>query len=280
LDAGLQFVSPGYFEAMGVSLMEGRDFADRNDLEAPRVAIINQSMAERFWPGESPVGHQIRYVSGEDEVTATIEGVVADTKRIFLSDDELEMVYLSQTQRPRHTPYLVVKTAGDPVAMTASVREQIWSVQPNLPLSAVRSMEQVVDESLRPWSWSALILGAFSIFALILAGIGIYGVVAYATSLRTMEIGVRMAMGAQPADIFRFVLRKVLILAGIGITLGGVVSIFITRLMASFLYGIGATDPTTYLAAMAILGSVALVAAMAPAMRASRTPPSVALRYD
>jgi ABC-type antimicrobial peptide transport system permease subunit len=141
-------------------------------------------------------------------------------------------------------------------------------------------MEQVVDESLRPWSWSALILGAFSVFALILAGIGIYGIVAYATSLRTTEIGVRMAMGAEPADIFRFVVRKVLILAGIGVALGGVASIAMTRMMASFLFGIRTTDLTTYLTVMAVLGSVALAAAMAPALRASRTQPSVALRYE
>ena len=280
LGGGLQYVSPSYFDTMGIGLLEGRDFSARDDLEAPRVVIINQSMAEHFWPDESPVGQGLRYKSGEDEIVASIVAVVADTKRLFLSDDEMAMVYLPQTQSPRHTPSLVIKTAGDPIAMTASVRDQIWSVRPNLPMSAIRSMEQVVDESLRPWSWSARILGAFSVFALILAGIGIYGVVAYATSQRTMEIGVRMAMGAQPADIFRFVLRQALILAGIGIALGGLVSVMMTRMMASFLYGIGTTDLATYLAVMAILGSVSLVAVLAPAMRASRTHPSVALRSE
>ena len=280
LDAGLQYVSPGYFETMSIALLGGREFASRDALDTPRVAIVNQSMAQRFWPGESPVGQRLRFDGDDGEIVASIVGVVADTKRIFLSDDEEAMAYFSQTQSPRSTPFLVVKTAGDPVGMTASVRDQIWSVRSNLPLSAVRSMQQVVDESLRPWRWSALILGAFSMFALILAGIGIYGVVAYATSLRTTEIGVRMAMGAQPKDIFRYVLRHALVLSAIGIVLGGVVSAVMTRMMASFLFGIGSTDPSTYLAVMATLGSVALVAAMAPAMKASRTHPSVALRYD
>lgn len=280
LNAGLQYVSPGYFETMSIALLGGREFSDQDDLDSQRVAVVNQSMAERFWPEGDPIGQRLRFESGGSEVVASIVGVVADTKRIFLNDDEEAMAYFSQTQSPRHTPYMVIKTAGDPVSMTASVRDQIWSVRPNLPLSAVRSMQQVVDESLRPWRWSALILGAFSVFALILAGIGIYGVVAYATSLRTTEIGVRMAMGAQPNDIFRFVLRQALILSGIGIVLGGLVSVMMTRMMASFLFGIGSTDPSTYLAVMATLGSVALVAAMAPAMKASRTHPSVALRYD
>jgi putative ABC transport system permease protein len=280
LNAGLQYVSPGYFETMSIALLGGREFSDQDDLDSQRVAVVNQSMAERFWPEGDPIGQRLRFESGGSEVVASIVGVVADTKRIFLNDDEEAMAYFSQSQSPRQTPYLVVKTSGDPVAMTASVRDQIWSVRPNLPLSAVRSMQQVVDESLRPWRWSALILGAFSVFALILAGIGIYGVVAYATSLRTTEIGVRMAMGAQPNDIFRFVLRQALILSGIGIVLGGLVSVMMTRMMASFLFGIGSTDPSTYLAVMATLGSVALVAAMAPAMKASRTHPSVALRYD
>ena len=280
LDAGLQYVSPGYFETMGIAVLGGREFSDRDALDAPRAAIVNQSMADRFWPGESPIGQRITLDRDEGEIVASIVGVVADTKRIFLSDEEDAMVYFSQTQSPRHTPYLVVKTAGDPLAATASVRDQIWSVRPNLPLSAVRSMQQVVDESLRPWRWSALILGAFSAFALFLAGIGIYGVVAYATSLRTTEIGVRMAMGAEPKDIFRFVLRQALVLSGIGIVSGGLLAAVMTRMMASFLFGIRTSDLSTYLAVMATLGAVSLLAAMAPAMRASRIPPSAALRYD
>jgi len=280
LDAGLQYVSPEYFDTMGIAVLSGREFTDRDALDTPRVAIINQSMAERFWPNQIPIGQWITFESNDDEIRASIVGVVADTKRIFLSDEEEAMAYFSQTQSPRQTPYLVVKTAGDPLAVAASVRNQIWSVRPNLPLSAVRSMQQVVDESLRPWRWSALILGVFSAFALLLAGIGIYGVVAYATSLRTTEIGVRMAMGAEPRDIFRFVLRQALILSGIGIVLGGLLSAVITKMMASFLFGIGASDPVTYLAVMATLGTVSVVAAMAPAMRASQTHPSAALRYD
>jgi ABC-type antimicrobial peptide transport system permease subunit len=141
-------------------------------------------------------------------------------------------------------------------------------------------MEEVVDQSLKPWKWSAIVLGGFSVFALLLAGIGIYGVVAYTASQRTSEIGVRMALGADPGDIRQMILKKALVLTGIGLAIGGFISVLLNRAMGSFLYGIGTSDPLTYAAVLLILGAVSLFAALAPAQKASRTEPSVALRYE
>ena len=280
LDAGLQYVTPGYLESMGVRLLQGRDFSSDDSPETVRVALINRTMAQRFWPDTDPLGQQLRFESGDDEVSATIVGVVADSKRMFLSDDNDALVYFSQEQKPRYSNYLIVRTQGDPLAMTAAIREAVWAVRPNLPLTEIRSMEEVVDQSLKPWKWSALVLGGFSIFALLLAGIGIYGVVAYAASQRTGEIGVRMALGADPGHIRQMILKKALILTGIGLGLGAAVSLALNQAMSSFLYGVGVSDPVTYAVVLLVLGGVSLLAALVPAQKASRTEPSVALHYE
>ncbi|MDX1642869.1 MAG: ADOP family duplicated permease, partial [Thermoanaerobaculia bacterium] len=278
--AALQYVSPGYFGTTGISLLAGRDFEARDGLDAPRVAVINQTMAQQYWPEASPLGERLRYERGDETVTATIVGVVEDTKRIFLNDESDEMVYLSQTQYPYRSPWLLVETTGDPLAMTPAVRESIWSLRDQLPLSQVRTLEQVVDQSLQPWSWSALVLGVFSIFALLLASIGIYGVVAYAATQRTTEIGIRMAMGAQPRDVMRFVMGKALLLTAIGVGIGTLAALALNRAMASMLYGIGSADPLAYLVVLVALGTVTLVAALGPARRAARTDPSLILHYE
>lgn len=280
LDAGMQYVSPGYLESMGIRLLQGRDFTVDDAPEGIRVALINRTMAERFWPDADSVGQQLRFESGDSQTVATIVGVVADSKQMFLSDSSNAMVYFSQEQRPLHSTFLVVRTQSDPLAMTQTVREAVWSVRPDLPLSEVRSMAQVVDQSLQPWKWSAYALGGFSVFALVLAGIGIYGVVAYAASQRTGEIGVRMALGADPADIRRMILKKALVLTGIGLAVGAVIALGLNRAMASFLFGVGASDPLTYIVVLGVLGTVSLVAAAVPARQASQIDPSVALRNE
>ena len=164
--------------------------------------------------------------------------------------------------------------------MTASVREQIWSIRDHLPVSEIRTLRGVVDHSLRPWSWSAMVLGAFSVFALLLASIGIYGVVAYTATQRTTEIGIRMAMGAQPRDVLRFAMGQALLLTVIGVGIGGAASLALSRALSSLLFGIGSTDPLTYGIVLGVLGGVTLLAALGPARRASRTDPSLILRYE
>jgi putative ABC transport system permease protein len=277
---GEHFVSSEYFAAMGMPLLRGRTFGDQDDLEAPTAVIVNQTMADRFWPGGSPLGERIRYEQAGEEKVATVIGVVGDTKRMFLNDDDQAIAYFSQSQRPYRGNFLVVRTSGDPLAATAEVRGQIWSVRSNLPLSAIRSMRQVVDQSMRPWTWSAMILAVFAAFALFLAGLGIYGVVGYAASQRTSEIGVRMALGAVPRDILRLILKKALTLAGVGVTLGGVAALGLSRAMGTVLYGVGANDPATYGLVLIVLGAVAVVASLAPAVQAARVDPAIALRHE
>ena len=274
------YVSPGYFDSLGIRLLAGRDFTRQDTRDGQPVVLVNQTFADRYFSGDSPVGRSLNLVRADNSTSATIVGVVADTKRVFLSDGKEAMIYQSQTQRSVHGSHLLVKTSGDPLAMTPQVRETIWSLRPNQPISEVRSMEQVLEESLQPWQWSAMIMGGFSIFALLLAGIGIYGVVSYATSQRTSEIGVRLALGAEPRDILRLILRKALLLAGIGMAVGGLVAFVLSRLMESLLYGIDSRDPLTYAAVLILLGLVSVLAATAPAVRASRTDPAIALRYE
>lgn len=277
---GEHFVSAEYFAAMGMPLLEGRTFGDQDELEAPTAVIVNQTMADRFWSAGSPLGERIRYEQAGEEKVATVVGVVGDTKRMFLNDEDQAIAYFSQSQRPYRGNYLLVRTSGDPLAATAEVRGQIWSVRPNLPLSTIRSMRQVVDQSMRPWTWSAMILAVFAAFALFLAGLGIYGVVGYAASQRTPEIGLRMALGAVPRDILRLVLKKALTLAGIGVALGGVAALGLSRAMGTVLYGVGASDPATYGLVLIVLGAVAVIASLAPAVQASRVDPAIALRHE
>jgi predicted permease len=277
---GEHFVSAEYFAAMGMPLLRGRTFDEQDDLEAQTVVIVNETMADRFWPAASPVGERIRYDQAGEEKVGTVIGVVGDTKRLFLNDEDQAIAYFSQSQRPFRANFLVVRTSGDPLAATPEVRGQIWSVRPNLPLSTIRSMRQVVDQSMRPWTWSALILAIFAAFALFLAGLGIYGVVGYAASQRTSEIGVRMALGAVPRDILRLILKKALTLAGVGVTVGGLAALGLSRAMGTVLFGVGANDPTTYALVLAVLGVVAVIASLAPAVKAARVDPAIALRHE
>ncbi len=278
--ANKQYVTPGYFASMGIRILEGRSFSLRDNFEAERVVVINQTFANKLWPGQSALGERIRFEQGDEERVASIVGVVADTKQMFLNDGDDKLLYLSQTQSPYRGSYLVVRAKSEPLALTASVREQIWALRSSLPVSEVRSMRRIVDESLKPWRWSAMMLSGFSFFALLLAGIGIYGVVAYTTTQRTGEIGVRMALGARPVDILRLILEKALTLAGVGVGTGAVAAFALSRGMASFLYGIHAGDPLTYILVLLTLAIIAVAAATAPALRAARIEPSRALRAD
>ena len=278
--ANEHYVSSGYFSTMGIPLLEGRDFDQRDTGSTQPVIVVNRSLADRHWSNRSPVGQRLRMFDDGEETVATVIGVVGDTKQIFLNDDSDTQIYLPQAQHPLRSNFVVVRTRAEPLGMTAEVRDQFRALHPGLPLTAIRSMDQVVEESLRPWSWSAVTLGAFSLFALLLAGIGIYGVVAYAVYQRTGEIGVRMALGAEPFEILSLVLKKALTLAAIGVTVGGVAAFALSRAMSSVLYGVGASDPLTYATVLLVLAGVAVVAAMAPAVRASRVHPGVALRYE
>lgn len=280
LQAGLHVVSPGYFQAMGIEVLRGRGFADRDDASAAPVVVVNRTLAERHWPGADPVGRRIRMGEGSSERVATVIGVVEDTVTMFKSDALQPVIFTSRLQEPGHRNFLVVRTAGPPTAMAGSVREVLRRIDDDLPVDNVRTMREVVNQSLLPWSGAAATLAVFALGAMLLAGLGVYGVVAYAAAQRTRELGIRMALGAQRRDILRLVVRDGLVHAGIGVAVGLVASLALTRVLSSLLYGIGTADPLSFAGVASVTVALALLASYLPARRATGIDPAEALRHE
>jgi putative ABC transport system permease protein len=275
--AGFQSVGRDYFQTMGISLLGGRDFDERDDADAPPVAIINETLARRYWSGEDPIGKR---VSLDEEEWIEIIGVVADVRHGGLDKEPRPEIYLPYPQAPIRFMTLVVKTECDPLELVGAVRSQVLAVDGNLPVYKVMSLKQIVSESVAQPRFSMVILSVFSLLALALATIGIYGVMSYAVSQRTHEIGIRMAMGARARDVVGMVLKQGMGLTLAGIGLGLAAAWGLTRLLSGFLYGVTATDPLTYFGVSLVLAVVALVAAYLPARRATRVEPLSALRYE
>lgn len=281
-NAGPRWVSPGYFKVMGISLIAGRDLADQDSADAPRVLLINETMARRYWPNEDPIGRRIGfdYVTNEKPNWRQIVGVVRDVKHTSLESASTPEMYIPFPQFPSSFMTLVVRTEGDPLNYVSGVRSQVMSVDKNQPISNVHTMEQLLSNSVAERRFNMLLLGVFGVVALLLSAVGIYGVMSYAVEQRTHELGVRMALGAQTSHVLALVVREgmLLVLAGLGV---GITAAFaLTRLMSSLLYGVSATDPVTFAAIAVLLGAVALLACYVPARRATKVDPMVALRYE
>jgi predicted permease len=282
--AGYDVVSPGYFETMDIPLVEGRDFSWNDSLQTLPVVIINQAMAETYWPNEDPVGRRIK--EGRPEETLpwlTIVGVVGNFRDFDVARQPRPTIFFPIAQFAEGTGLLrdwVVRTEGNPLAVASSVREAIWSLDKDMPVSRIQLMEQVRSDSLAQQQFTLLLLGLFASLALVLASIGLYGVTAYATTRRTREIGIRMALGAQPADVLRMVLYHGAAIGFIGLGIGIAAALSATRLMGTLLYGVRATDPLAFGAVVILLSVVLLTACYIPARRATRTDPMVALRYE
>ncbi len=276
--AAFRVVFPGYFATMRIPVLRGRDFTARDDAGAPRVTVINQTMARRYWPGEDPVGRRIRF-GGEQPFT--VIGVVQDVEQRDWGAAADNEFYFNQPQNPEDIQsYLtiVARTAGNPLALAEAVRSSVWTLDRDLPVTDVWSMRQVVDRAVWQPRFSTTLLGAFAALAVVLAAIGIYGVISFEVSRRTHEIGIRIAIGASPSDVMRSVLREGVVLAAWGTTIGAVGALLLTRYLQDLLYGISATDPFVLGSAALGLGVVALGAVWMPARRATRVDPSVALR--
>ncbi len=275
-------VSPGYFEAMGIPVKAGRDFNEADSEQGARcVRIVNQTLARRYWPGRNPVGLEVPRACPKD-AGALIVGVVGDSKQFFMGSEAEPEVYLPYAQHP-FASFLVtfiIRTASDPLDVAAAVRRAVWGVDHDQPVIQVRSMENVIEESLWPQHFSASILGVFAAIALILSSLGIYGVLSYAVSRRTHEIGVRMALGAERRDVLRLVVGQGLRLTLIGVAIGIAGALGLTRFLASLLYGVKPTDAVTFLAVSLLLTAVALLASYVPARRAAKVDPVVALRCE
>jgi predicted permease len=283
--ANNRVVSPDYFRTLGVPLRTGRLLSAQDNLQAPAVTVINEAMARRYWGDEDPVGKRFKFGSREAKTPwLTVVGVVGDVRQAGLNSDSLPELYTPFTQehqrfvRPR---VLFIRTTGDdPLNLVAAVKSQIWAVDKDQPINDVRTMEEIVARSLAPRRFNLLLLGAFAVLALTLASLGIYGVISYAVSQRTREIGVRLALGAQPRDVLTLVLSRGMRPALIGVAIGLMGALALTRVMESLLFGVSATDPLTFALIALLLTLVALLACYLPARRATKVDPMIALRYE
>jgi predicted permease len=276
------YVSPDYFRAMGIPLLKGRYFDEHDKKGAQEVVIVDDKFAERFWPNEDPLGKRMR--RGDSGPWRTVVGVVADEKEYGVESEPPITAYYPVEQFNIGSRFLVARTSGDPAEMTALVKEEIRAIDPELPAYDVYTMEQRLHDSLARRRFSMTLLGVFAAFALILAAIGIYGVMTYWVNQRTHEIGIRMALGAEARDVMRLLLKQGLALAALGISVGLVGTLALTYFyrerLSTLLYQITANDPITLGVISLVLLLVALAAIFVPARRATKVDPIVALRYE
>jgi putative ABC transport system permease protein len=280
--SGFHSVSPNYFDAMETTFLAGRRFNETDTLDSTGVVIINKAMAERFFPGESPLGHRISYGVNDNSEPAWIEivGVVGDVRHVGLEAEVDAEAYVPYTQAPYRYMTVVVRASTDPASLAGALRSQVQAIDPQQPVYDIKPMEEIIADSLARRRLNVLLVGLFAAVALVLAAIGIYGVMSYSVTERTREIGIRVALGARMSDVVRLVVGQGMAVAVIGIAAGLVAALFLTRLIESLLYKVSATDPVTYIAITLMVALVALAACYIPARRATRVDPMEALRYE
>jgi putative ABC transport system permease protein len=278
--------SGGYFAALGIPLLRGRVFDERDNQSTPKVAIINEMAARRYWPGENPIGKRV--LSGLDEDQwSTIIGVVGDVKHIGLdagTDPEMYFHYLQIPPEAMNlaegTVAFAIRTSADPAKMTASVREVLRTLDPTLPVFDVQTMQDLLYGSVAQPRFRTYLISMFAVLALVLAALGLYGVVAYSVSQRTTELGIRMALGAQPGSILKLVVFRAAGLAAIGLAVGIVATLAGSRIVSRFLFGVSTSDPITLAVTCSIVLLVAVTASFVPALRAAEVDPAIALRAE
>jgi len=274
-------VTGDYFRTMGIRLVRGRLFTDADSETAPPVTLINETLARRFWPDRDPVGQRMRTGSPEDPGPwITVVGVVADVKQYGLDSEQKTQFYRPLRQLPLRTLTLVLRTSVEPAGLTTGLRDAVAAVDADLPIDSVRSMGQLLSDASAPKRLSLLLLGSFAVTALLLAAVGIYGVLAFSVAQRTQEIGIRMALGARRRDVQWMVLGQGLRLALVGVAVGLAAAPALTRLMTGLLFGVSPTDPATLATVCALLIAVAGLASLVPAHRASRVDPMISLRSE
>ena len=286
-------VSPAYSKAMGIRLIQGREFNDRDTKDAPKVATINETMARRYWPNENPLGKRIALVfealrfrrDGPPEIDLKlglreIVGVVADVKHSRLDAAPAPEMFVPHAQRPVGDMTLVVRAQTEPTALINAIKAEARALDKDQPVSGITTMSQLLADSVAQPRFNSLLLSLFAGLALLLAAAGVYGVMSCAVSQRTRELGIRMALGAQQGAVLGMVLRQGAALAGAGIVLGLVGAFALTRLLRTLLYGVSPIDPITFVLIPLLLGPVALLACWLPARRAAKVDPMEALRYE
>ncbi len=272
-------VTPAYFQVMAIPLLAGRVLSDADNQKAPPVIVVNQALARRFWPGASAIGGRIAIDQNAGKVSEIV-GVVGDVKPDRVEGEDWPTIYNPYPQAPVGSMTLAVRTAGPPMALAPALLREVHQLDPDQPVADVRTMEDVVDQSVANARFNTQLLGVFAGVALILASVGIYGVISYDVTERTNEIGIRMALGAQPRDVFKLILGQGGRLAVYGIVAGLMGASILTRWMGTMLFGVDPTDTGTFAAISISLAAVALAACYLPSRRAMALEPVAALRHE
>jgi putative ABC transport system permease protein len=281
-DEELRTITPDYFQVLKTSLLRGRFFTEADTADAPGVVIINDALAKKYWPNEDALGKRITFSDPRkpDPKWLTIVGIVRSIRHRGLDTEPAPEYYLPFPQDTERTMVLAVRSTQDPRSLTSAIRREIQSLDPDQPLANIRTLEAVTAESVAPRRMSMVLLGAFAAIALLLASVGIYGVISYLVVQRTHEIGVRMALGAQRADVLRLVVGHAAKLVGIGTLIGLILAVFSTRTLSALLYNVGAFDLATFILVTVALAAIALLASYIPALRATRADPMIALSHN
>jgi putative ABC transport system permease protein len=276
--ADFQTISPRYFDALRIAVLRGRGLSEADGADAPGAAVVSASLAERFWPGEDPVGRRIRI--GDGERWSTVVGVVDDVKQYWFDRQPRPTLYASYLQMPRRDLFLVLRSDMETAAVVALARAAVHAADPQQPVDEIRTMATVVSESASFIRLASALMAVLGLVALLLAAVGLYGVIADHVASRTHEIGVRMALGARGVDVRRLVIGQAVRLGGIGLVLGLVGAAALGRFMANALFGIVRPEPASLAAVTSVLAAVSLAAIWVPVRRATRIEPLLALREE
>jgi putative ABC transport system permease protein len=280
LDVIFRAIGPGYFATMGIPIVRGRDFTDQDNGDSKDVVIISEKTAQQFWPGQDPIGKRLKPGSStSNSPWREVIGIVKDVRQNdFVASPKRQMYFTYRQLKNIAANALVVRTNIEPMSLAASVRNAIWSVDKDQTVADIDTMDHIVAQAVARQRFSMLLLGLFAALALLLASIGIYGVMSYSVAQRTREIGIRIALGARRADVLQMTVKQALKLVGIGMMIGLVAAFLLTRVLASLLFGISAADPMTFIGISVVLLAVATLASYVPALRATRVDPITALR--
>jgi putative ABC transport system permease protein len=274
----VRIITPGYFAAMGIPLLKGRLFEEHDGADS-RVLVINETLARKYFLGQNPIGQRL-IINWEPKVADEIVGVVGDVKETALAEEANPAIYWPHPREPYQFMNFVLRAAIDPATLSAAAVKEIHALDPDQPVADIRTLDQVVAKSIARPRFNTLLLAIFAGVALVLASVGIYGVMNYSATQRTHEVGIRMALGATRADIMRLVVGNGMMLTLTGIVVGLLASWALTRVMATLLFGVTATDLPTFIGVSAVLAAVAFIANYIPARKATRVNPLIALRYE
>jgi predicted permease len=280
LVASYSAVSADYFAALGIKLVKGRYFTERDDDRAPLITVVNETLASRYFPGEEPLGKHLILKQSNPRIAPEIVGVVGDVKGNGLAAESKPSIYIPYLQDPSPVISVALQTDANPLGLAASARNAVRSVDKDQPIDNMVAMEELVSKSTSQQRLNMILLSIFAAIALVLAGVGIFSIMAQSVRQREQELGVRIALGAQPGQILRMVIVQGMILVLIGITLGLVATFFLGRLISSLLFGVSALDPLIYLSVPLLLAAVALFANYIPGRRATKVDPITTLRRE